>query len=405
MQRTYSYFINEHLQNDRQMLFLIGPRQVGKTTISKLAEDLWSKGDFFYFNWDNSEHQQLIISGGLHIIKALGIKPIIGKKQTLIVFDELHKFGKWKQFIKGFFDTYEGVVKIIITGSARLDLYKKQGDSLMGRYFCYHIHPLSIREIIRPRVDHAEIAEPLLVPQETFLQLLNFGGFPEPFTKQNIRFSNKWHSLREYQLFREDLRDLTQIQELAQIEFLGTLLQEQAGQLINYTNLAKTIKVSVPTVIRWMNCLENFYFCFKVHPWFNNVKRSLVKEPKIYLWDWSLIKNPGMRAENFVASHLLKAVHFWQDLGLGNYQLNFMRNKEKQEVDFLIVKNNTPWMLIEVNLSNKTSLNQSLFSFKKEINAKHAFQLVFDLPSTKDNCFNTTEPIIIPVQNFLSQLV
>jgi predicted AAA+ superfamily ATPase len=157
MQRTYNYFINQHLFNDRQMLFLVGPRQVGKTTISKLAETFWGNGSFFYFNWDNSEHRQLIIAGGSRIAATIGIQPVLGQKQALIIFDELHKFGQWKQFIKGFFDTYEEIVKIIITGSARLDLYKKQGDSLMGRYFCYHIHPLSVREILQPRTDHFEI--------------------------------------------------------------------------------------------------------------------------------------------------------------------------------------------------------------------------------------------------------
>jgi predicted AAA+ superfamily ATPase len=237
------------------------------------------------------------------------------------------------------------------------------------------------------------------------LKLLNFGGFPEPFLKQNTLFSNKWQALRNNQLFREELRDLTQIQELGQIEFLATLLQNQTGQLVNYTSLAKAIKISVPTVIRWINCLENFYFCFKIQPWFKNIKRSLIKEPKIYLWDWSLIKDPGAKAENFVASHLLKAIHFWQDLGLGDYQLTFIRNKEKQEVDFLIVKNNTPWILIEVKLSKKSSLNQALFLFKEETNVKYAFQLVFDLESTEENCFDTVNPIVVPVQNFLSQLV
>ena len=405
MNRIYTSLIKTHLTKDRQIIFLSGPRQIGKTTLSRLIKEGWGENNSYYFNWDNRDHRQLIISGESTLANYLNIKPIVGQQKKLVIFDELHKLKLWKQFLKGFFDTYEEFLQIIVTGSARLDLYKSQGDSLMGRYFCYRMHPLSIRELLCTEKGNIEISSAMYVPQEQFIRLLKFGGFPEPFIKQEDQFSIRWHSLRNNQLFREDIRDLTQVQELSQIEMLAEVLTTQVGKLINYTNLSKMIRVSVPTIMRWIECLESFYYCFKIRPWFKNVKRSLVKEPKIYMWDWSLINDPGERAENFVASHLFKAINFWQDLGLGDYQLTFLRDKNKREVDFLIIKNDYPWILIEVKLSHKASISESLYFFKEQIDVKHAFQLVFDLDPIEVDFLSYNKPIIIPVQSFLSQLI
>ena len=173
---------------------------------------------------------------------------------------------------------------------------------------------------------------------EQFQQLIDFGGFPEPFLKNNERFANQWHRLRQTQMIQEDIRALSQIQEIAQLGMLADVLIAQAGQLISYTSLANQINASIPTVQRWIKSLEAFYYCFTLRPWSKNVKRSLRKEPKIYLWDWSNIEDKGARCENMVAAHLLKAVHFWQDSGLGEYDLYFLRDKEKREVDFLVTK-------------------------------------------------------------------
>ena len=185
----------------------------------------------------------------------------------------------------------------------------------MGRYFLYRIHPLSVGEIVRPTFIPTLIHPPQKISNKKLTQLLDFGGFPEPFLKANRRFSTNWHRLRKEQLIQEDIRDLSKIQELAQLEMLATLLRDHAAKQISLNTFANIIHVSIPTVSRWLKTLEAFYYCFSVRPWSKNIKRSLRKEPKYYLWDWSLLKKDrGALIENFVASHLLKSLFlrkFW----------------------------------------------------------------------------------------------
>ena len=206
-------------------------------------------------------------------------------------------------------------------------------------------------------------------------------------------------------MFREELRDLTRIQEIGQIEVMAEILLHQVGQPVNYSNLADDINVSVDTVRRWTSTLESLYYCFLIRPWFRNVPKSLRKQPKIYLWDWSSNSDKGARHENFVASHLLKAVHWWTDIGLGKYGLYYLRDKEKREVDFLVVKNEVPWFLVEVKTSTNKGINKDLYYFQNKTNTLHAFQIVFNSDFINRNCFNVKTPVRVPVKTFLSQLV
>lgn len=401
MKRIYESVIEENLEQDRQMLFLVGPRQVGKTTTSLATSEI--RPIHYYFTWDDQEHRKLILSGAHAVAEVMGLAKV-GVKPA-VVFDELHKYRKWKNFLKGFFDLYSKKCQILVTGSARLNVYKAGGDSLMGRYFLYRLHPFSVAEIISPKMEQAEISFPKKISDEDFQALFTFGGFPEPFLKRNTPFYNRWKRLRMDQLFQEDLRDLTRIQELGQIQVLAELLSHQAGQLTSYTSLANKVNASVDTIRRWIETLKSFYYCFSLQPWTKNVTRSLLKEPKIYLWDWSLIEDKGARVENFIASHLLKAVHFWTDRGLGEYKLHFLRDKEKREVDFLISKNQKPWILIEVKTSDNAGISKSLIHYQKMLKAEYAFQVVFEMNYIHSNCFIGPEPMIVPARTFLSQLV
>jgi predicted AAA+ superfamily ATPase len=401
MNRIYEIIIQQHFAANRQMIFLAGPRQVGKTTLSLLAKKIYK--NLHYLNWDNTEHQHLIIRGPKHVYESLTLHHL--SSDHIVIFDELHKFSRWKQFLKGFFDTYGNQLKIIVTGSAKLDVYKRIGDSLMGRYFLYRIHPFSVAEVVSPQPIEHEIRSPKKIPETQFQQLLEFGGFPEPFLKSNKRFYRQWSDSRYQQTFHEDIRSLTEIQEMAQFEMLATLIKSQAGQLVNYSNFATAINVSTPTIKRWIDSLSAFYYSFTIQPWFKNVSRSLLKQPKIYLWDWSALSDTGAKMENFVASHLLKAIHFWTDYGLGQYGLYFIRDKDKREVDFLVTKNHQPWFLVEVKHSKKTELSPTLEIFQKQTSASHAFQVVFDMPYVDKNCFEYHSPIIVPAQTLLSQLI
>ena len=379
----------------------MGPRQVGKTTLSLESASEWPK--HFYFNWDNAAEKLLYIEGPDAIARQAGLDELTEQKPVLI-FDEIHKFGKWKNFLKGFFDLYEKKTKIIVTGSARLNIYKKGGDSLMGRYFYYRIHPLSVAEIASPNLIQEEIRPPAPIAESDWTALLEHGGFPEPFIQRSKAFSRRLRAIRKDQLFREDIRDGTRIQELGQLELLAELLRKQAAESMDYQSLAKKAGVSIDTIRRWLEVLKSFYYCFSIQPWSKNITRSLIKEPKLYLWDWSLVDEEGHRNENLVASHLLKATDFWNDRGFGEYGLYYLRTKDKIETDFLVTKNRKPWFLVEVKTKAK-GLSPALYHFQKETEAPHAFQVAFDLPFVNKNCFEEKGPILVPAQTFLSQLV
>ena len=402
IKRIYTSVIKEHFKNHRQMIFLSGPRQAGKTTVSLMAKEFTSQ--FSYLNWDNLDHRKIVLEGVESVASFAGLDRLT-LEDPIIVFDEIHKYSKWKTFLKGFFDTYKEKVKIIVTGSSRLDIYKKGGDSLMGRYFPYRLHQLSIAELGRVELSGKEINEPFQSKSNDFEKLLKNRGFPEPFIKNDPRFLNRWKTLRQEQLIREDIRDLSRIQELGQIEILAEILKHQSGQLTNYSSIAKKVNVSSDTIRRWIKTLQSFFYCFTVQPWSKNIPRSLIKEPKIYLWDWINVEEEGSRVENLVASHLLKAVHFWTDCGFGQYDLWFIRDKEKREVDFLVSQDKKPWFLVEVKLSSKGGISKNLAYFQDKIKAKHAFQVVFDMDYIPRDCFKHLDPIIVPARTFITQLV
>ncbi|NOZ77885.1 MAG: ATP-binding protein [Acidobacteria bacterium] len=385
------------------MLFLMGPRQVGKTTTAReIAREL---GEHVYLNWDNIGHRRTILAGP-EAVARLAELDRLHAAPPLCVLDEIHKFARWKLFLKGLFDSYPGALRILVTGSAKLDVFRLGGDSLMGRYFAYRMHPLSVAEIVRPAphdglIDH----DPQPIPDDAWEALLRFGGFPEPYLRNNMRFWRRWRRTRTQQLLREDLRDLTRVQELDRIEVLSQILVERAGQLLNKSWLARTLCASADSVRRWLVMLESLYVCFSLPPWSKNVARALRKERKVYLWDWSHVDDPGARAENFVASALLKSVHLWTDRGDGEFGLFFLRDKEKREVDFLVTRDGEPWFLVEVKTSGKASLSPSLERFQEQTGARHAFQVALDLPFVGWDCFTVARAVIVPARTFLAQLV
>jgi predicted AAA+ superfamily ATPase len=402
MNRIYYTVAIEHFARGNEMLFFPGPRQVGKTTV---AEGLLNHyPGSHYLNWDTVETKTLILEGNRTLGETLKLNQL-NTDIPLVVFDEIHKYPDWKNFLKGFFDLYKNKAHIGVTGSSKLDVYHQGGDSLMGRYMPYRMHPFSVAEILRTTVPLVEISPPQRIDEAFFEALWTFGGFPAPFLKADARFHQQWTNLRHRQLFREDIKDLTRIQEVGQLEILLLLLKEQVGKLLNRDSLATKLKVANQTIERWLCTLEAFYTIFRIKPWSTNVSRSLIKEPKVYLSDWSNISDVGDRAENFIACHLLKAVHFWTDMGYGEYELYFLRNKEKKEVDFLVVKNQKPWILVEAKYANNQSISEHLYYYQKTLDVPFAFQVIVDMPYVDEDCFAHTGPIKVPARTFLSQLI
>ena len=386
------------------MAFLSGPRQVGKTTLAHELAKLHA--DSLYLNWDFIKDRELILSGADQVIKKVlkqDLKSI--NEIPLVIFDEIHKFDQWKNYLKGYFDYTKGDIKTLVTGSAKLDIYQKGGDSLMGRYFPYHIHPLSVGELLeREYIPGKEIYSPAKLSEDSWDNLFRYGGFPEPYFKGSDRFFVRWQQLRFRQLFEEDIKDLARVEQIKKMEVLAKLLVGQSAGQVNYHNLAKLVQIDGKTAKNWLNVLNSFYYSFTLHPWSKNIARSLIKEPKVFLWDWSVCEDVGSRVETFVAGHLLKAIHYWVDTGLGQYELFYLRDKDKREVDFLIVKNNKPWILIEVKNSAKQSMSENLFYFQKQIQAEHVLQVAFDMPYVERDCFEIGKPVIVPARTFLSQL-
>ncbi len=396
--RLYDHLFAEHLSEHRQMAFVTGPRQVGKTTTCRALAS-----DAAYLNWDDQDHRRLILQGPAAVASRIGLDRL-GPDPVTAVFDELHRYGRWKTFLKGFFDTWGGRAHIVVTGSSRLDVYRRGGDSLMGRYFPYRMHPLSVAELIDPTVPGDPIRPPREIEPAAWTALREYGGFPEPFVRRDPRFANRWQRLRVQQLVREDIRDLTRIQEIDRIEVLVTLLAERSGTQLSYSSLAEEVQVSVDTMRRWLAVLGVLHHGFLVRPWFKNVARSLRKEPKWYCTDWSTVTDPGRRAETLVACPLLKAVHLWTDLGLGRYELRYLRDRQKREVDFAIVRDGRPWVLVEVKLSDE-HLDPALLYYQGQSGARHAFQVVLEAPYVAGDCFTRTDPCVVPARTLLSQLV
>ncbi len=394
--RLYASVLRDHLDSLRQMAFLSGPRQVGKTTTCRGIGDV-------YLNWDNEDHRETILRGPGAVATYAGLDAL-SERPVVVVLDELHKYRRWKLFLKGLFDTYEARIRIVVTGSSRLDVYRRGGDSLMGRYFLFHMHPLSVGELVRTHAPGQPTRTPAFLPDAHWEALWEHGGFPEPFVRRDKRFSFRWRELRRVQLLRQEVRDLTRIQQLDQISVLGKLLERRSGEQLVYSALAREIRVSENTVRSWVSTLCTLHYGFLVRPWHRNVAKGLRKEPKWFLRDWSGIDDVGKRSETLCACHLLKAVEGWTDLGFGSFALHYVRDKQRREVDFLVVRDGRPWFLVEVKHGSR-ELSPALAFFQNQIGCPHAFQVSTDSVFVDQDCFSHHDAIVVPGRTLYSQLL
>lgn len=339
------------------MVLISGPRQCGKTTLTKMLSP-----SLDYLNYDSEEDRAILKS------KAWD------RKKNIIIFDEIHKMPKWKQWLKGIYDTEGNTPSLVVTGSARIDSYKKVGDSLAGRYFHYRMHPLDVREIDKMKSD--------LNPDEITQRIMEVGGFPEPYLEGTKEFYHLWKKTHLDIILRQDLIDLEIIKNVKQIELLIDLLKTRVGSTISYSSLAQDLQVSDKTIKRWLGILEDMYVIFKIAPYSTRIDRSVLKMPKYYFYDVARVTDPGARLENLVAASLIKEIHFRQDCVGEEWGLNFLGKKGAAEIDFLITRDAKPWAMIEVKSSDETP-SKNFHLFRKDLPKLPAIQLVYNLKREK----------------------
>ena len=392
--------------SDHKMAFVSGPRQCGKTTLSKLL--LRKRQEGSYHNWDDIAFRRIWAKDPKRVIK----------KNTnavpLIIFDEIHKARLWKRSLKGVYDTLQFPVDILVTGSARLNIYKKGSDSLLGRYYPFRLHPFSLGELCNSKnpVEPADLLDAIFTGDQriskstlgTYEQLLRYGAFPEPFLQQNLKKSRLWRQNRVERVVREDLRDLSRIPELSRVEMLAALLPERVGSLLSLNALREDLEVNYNTVKRWLMALSDLYYVFLIKPYSKSIKRSLKKEAKLYLWDYSEVEPPGFRLENLVACHLLKACHYWTDTGEGVFELSYIRNKEKQEIDFLITWDGKPWLPVEVK-SGTTTPSKVWNKFLPMLRCQRGIQIVAKKNIRKIHPVHGGDVLVASASDILNYLV
>lgn len=337
------------------MIFLAGPRQSGKTTLAKLIAGNFSNS--LYWNWDIADHREQFFRHNdffAHMIRKDASVP-------LIIFDEIHKYKDWKNYLKGIYDQFHEEFKFLISGSGRLDIYQKGGDSLAGRYYLFHLFPFTLSELGSSSRAFADfLKDPLEVSMKDskaregmWRQFALLSGFPEPFLSGRETTYRRWSGSYARQLVREDIRDLTDIKAVQDIETLYALLPSKVGSPLSVTSLAENLKVSYNTVRSWLDILERFYLTFSLPTWTGKIARAIQKEKKYYLFDYARIREDEAKFENMTACELWRVVSLWNDLGLAEFSLHFIKDKEKREVDFLVVKDGEPFLLIEAKLSDE----------------------------------------------------
>jgi predicted AAA+ superfamily ATPase len=335
----------------RKMVLIGGPRQAGKTTLAKhLCQEAGSDLQARYLNWDAAKDRENII------------KEQFPAGSGYLVLDEIHKYSRWRQVLKGLFDKRGAELQILVTGSARLEYYRRGGDSLQGRYHFYRLFPLTCAELGVPSLS-------------TVKDLLTYGGFPEPFMLQSERQTRRWSREYRSRVIQGDLSDLENVQDLGIIENMVIRLPDLVGSPLSLNALREDLQVSHQSVSRWMAMLENLYMVFRIYPFGAPKIRAVKKEAKHYHLDWTTVSDAGFRFENLVACHLMKWCSYLQDTEGREIELRYFRDVDKREVDFVIVEDERPVQFIECKTADKRP-SLPLRYLKKRFPSTEAIQVV-----------------------------
>ena len=332
------------------MVFIGGPRQVGKTTLSLFFISPSEVSNPAYLNWDRSSDKSLIL------------KDQIPLNFKVLVLDEIHKYRNWRSLVKGLFDKYKSTNRFIVTGSARLDYFRKGGDSLLGRYRYFRLHPFSLMELSKN-------------PQPTHLNdLMKYSGFPEPFLAKSEVVHCLWQKERVQKVVQDDLRDLENVKDVSLLLLLAELLPEKVGSPLSLKSLEEDLQVSQPTIKRWVEILCHLYYCFMIAPYGVKKIRAVKKLQKLYMWDWTQVEEQGFRFENLVASQLLKFCHYKEDTEGYKMELRYLRDTDGREIDFVVLKDKKPIFAVECKTGEK-QLSPHIRYFKDRTPIPHFYQV------------------------------
>ncbi len=314
-------YLNKLIERDlaEKMVFLTGPRQVGKTTLAKSLAESFQRP--LYLNYDSAMDRKRITQADW------------AASHDYVMLDEIHAMVNWKSYLKGVFDTKPEKQSLLITGSARLDTFRQAGESLAGRYFRWRLHPFSVKEFL-PQVPG---------PAQALEALLRFGGFPEPLLKATDAARKRWQNQYFTDLVREDVLEFSRIQEVRSMRLLVEMLRKRTGSPLSFDALGRDLGLAPNTVRNYIEILEALHIVFLVRPYHRNVARALAKAPKLYFYDWAYVSDArddspesGARFENLVASHLLKHAQFLNDSEGASVQLHYLRTTDGKEIDFVL---------------------------------------------------------------------
>ena len=354
------------LIDDNKPIFIIGPRQVGKTTFALQLSKNYSESK--YLNYD--------VNGEI-IIKDPFFYESVNRKngeKPLIILDEIHKYSNWKLYIKKIYDRDHDDYNFLITGSGRLDIYQKGGDALIGRYEKTYMFPLTMSEFGKRRTLKNFITDPLKgfdinsskESRNIINNLLDFSPFPEPFIRSSKAFYKRWENSSLSKIIRQDIRDAANILNIDKMDKLMKLIPESICSTINYSNYSKLLNVSPNTIKKWIETFSSFFILFSIMP-YNKISRAIRKDKKYYFFNYTYVKDKGKRFENFVALELHRFVTYWNMLGEGDFDLRYIRNKEREEVDFLLLKDGKPFLMVEAKVGNER-VSKSIYKFQRNLN-------------------------------------
>jgi predicted AAA+ superfamily ATPase len=377
-----------------KMVLLAGPRQCGKTT---LAMGLVDQRAGAYFSWDAPAHRRSLQSGALP------------EDAKLWVFDELHKWRSWRNWLKGVYDLNRRRHEILVTGSGRLDYYSHGGDSLQGRYLLHRLHPFTLGEVLGTRVsddpdDWLAAGGNVAGAQEALDQLLRLGGFPEPYVSGSDRRAARWRLGYGDRLVREELRDLERLRDLDKIELLFQRLPELVGSVLSLNALREDLEVAFETVKTWTLALERLYAVFRLSPWGPPRIKAVKKEQKLYFWDWGHVAAEPARLENLVVAHLVRLTHWLEDVHGERAEVRFARDVVGHEIDAVVLRKGRPWLAVEVKTEDRP-LDPGLKYFLERARVPYAFQL--SLRGSVDRRLpdvNGAQVRLLPAAAFLARL-